>query len=105
MKVTVNDPILLVDGTELKEGEKTVLFADIIITSMTATIPSDKEESGEAMLKKWDLAQRTQKARGEAMEITTDESSFIKERIRKVFSSTVMYANAHRILEAAAGEK
>lgn len=104
MKVTVNDPILHVDGKEVKEGEKTVVFADIIITAMTGVVASDKDESGETMLKKWDLAERTQKARGDVMEITTDESSFIKERIRKVFASTIMYANAHRILEAAAGK-
>ena len=54
-------------------------------------------------LKKWDLAERAQKARGDVMEITTDEASFIKERIRKVYASTIMYANAHRLLEAAAG--
>jgi len=39
------------------------------------------------------------------MELTLDEATFIKERIRKVFSSTIMYANAHRLLEAATGEK
>lgn len=104
MKVTVNDPILHVDGKEVKEGEKTVVFADIIITAMTGVVPSDKDESGETMLKKWELAERTQKARGDVMEITTDESAFIKERIRKVFASTIMYANAHRLLEAAAGK-
>lgn len=102
MKITVNDPILHVDGKEVKEGEQALVFADIIITSMTATIASDKDDSGDVMLKKWDLAERTQKARGDSMEITTDESAFIKERIRKVFASTIMYANAHRILEAAA---
>lgn len=105
MKVTMNDPIRNVDGTEVKNGETPVLFVDVIITALTAAIEADKNEEGSAMLKKWDLAERAQKARGDAMEMTTDEASFIKERIRKVYSSTIMYANAHRLLEAAAGEK
>lgn len=99
----MNDPIRNVDGTEVKDAEKNILFVDIIITSMTATLKADAEESGEAMLKKWDLAERAQKARGDIMEITLDEAAFIKERIRKVFASTIMYANAHRLLEAATG--
>jgi hypothetical protein len=105
MKVTMNDPILNVDGAEVKqEGDKALLFVDVIITSMTSTLKTDVEEKGEEMLKKWNLAERAQKARGDAMDITTDESAFIKERIRKVFASTVIYANAHRLLEAAAGK-
>jgi hypothetical protein len=103
MKITMNDPIRNVDGTEIKNGDTAVLFVDIIITALTATVESDKNEEGKEMLKKWDLAERAQKARGDVMEITTDEASFIKERIRKVYASTIMYANAHRLLEAAAG--
>jgi len=105
MKVTMNDPIRGIDGTELKEAGKEILFVDIINTALTATIEADKGEDGKEMLKKWDLAERAQKARGDAMELTLDEATFIKERIRKVFSSTIMYANAHRLLEAATGEK
>lgn len=105
MKVTMNDPIRSVDGTEVKDNGKTVLFVDIIITALTAVIQEDKDEAGSKMLEKWDLAERAHKARGETMEMTLDEAAFIKERIRKVFSSTVMYANAHKYLEAATGEK
>jgi hypothetical protein len=101
MIITMNDPILNVDGTEVKTADKTLLFVDVIISSMTASIDEDKNEAGESMLKKWDLAQRAQKARGGTMEITVDEASFIKERIRKVYVSTTIYANAHRLLESA----
>ena len=103
MKVTMNDPIRNVDGTEIKNGDSAVLFVDIIITALTASIEADRNEDGAAMLRKWDLAERAQKARGDVMEMTTDDAAFIKERIRKVYASTVMYANAHRLLEAAAG--
>ena len=103
MKVTMNDPIRGIDGTEINEAGKSILFVDIIITALTATIEAEKGEDGKEMLKKWDLAERAQKARGDIMEITLDEAAFIKERIRKVFASTIMYANAHRLLDAATG--
>lgn len=105
MKVTMNDPILSVDGTEIKDNGKVVLFVDIIITALTAVTQDDKDESGSKMLEKWNLAERAHKARGQVMEMTVDEAAFIKERIRKVFSSTVMYANAHKYLEAATEDK
>lgn len=104
MKVTMNDPILNVDGNEIKEGDKAIIFVDIIVSALVTAISSDQGESGEEMLKKWDLAQRAHKARGGTLDLTIDEGAFIKERIRKVFSSTVMYANAHRYFEAAAGQ-
>ncbi len=56
MKVTMNDPIRNVDGTEIKNGETSVLFVDIIITALVSAIESDKNEDGPTMLKKWDLA-------------------------------------------------
>lgn len=115
MKIAVNTPIVNVDGTEFKEpivdqnglkigdSDKTVLFVDLIMTSMTTTLKEDVNESGEAMMKKWELAERAHKSRADVMDITIDEGTFIKERIRKTFASTVFYVNAHKIIEAAAG--
>lgn len=102
MKVTMNDPILNIDGTELKnEKNETVILVDLIITACTITLKSETEDTGDNMLKKWDLAQRAHNARGTTMELTLEEATFIKDRIRKAFSSTIIYANAHRILESA----
>lgn len=116
MKIAMNEAILGIDGKEIKEplmekgvkvgdSDKTVILVDLITTAMTTTLKSDLNEKGEepadSLLKKWDIAQRAHAARGELLEISTDEATFIKERIRKVFASVVFYANAHRIIEAA----
>ena len=45
----MNDPIRNVDGTEIKNNDSAVLFVDIIITALTATVESDKNEEAKKM--------------------------------------------------------
>lgn len=101
MKVTMNDPIRNVDGSEIKNGESTLVLADVLITALVNSLEADKNEDAVTTLKRWNLAQKIQEARGAVLDITIDEAAFIKERVRKVYLSAIMYGNVHKYLEDA----
>lgn len=109
MKILVNTPILDIDGTELKDGDKTMILADVLLKALLLTVKEDETSGEEQKLKLWNLAQAVQAARGTTLDLTINEAALIKSRVCKLFPGALIIGNVHKIFEtegsAASAEK
>lgn len=102
MKILVNEPILEVDGKELKTPENTTMtLADVLIKALVSAHDDDLKTSADEKLKLWMLAEKVEKSRGGSMELTIDEAAALKARVNKMFPSAIIIGNVHKIFEAA----
>lgn len=98
MKVTLQSPILTLDGNTIKEGNNPVNLAKFLLVSLTSTYPDEKNLTGEDKLKRYELALRIQNCTDPQMDISSDEIVLIKKLAAKCLT-VVVYGQVAAYLE------
>ena len=98
MKINVAAVLKDLKGEEMMNPDKTpVLLKQIMVNSLTALGPDDKNVSGDEKYKRWKLAQKIEAADGE-MDLKVEDITMIKKLIGQHYM-TVAVGAAYDLIE------
>jgi hypothetical protein len=106
MKINFKQPMKDFSGNEMRQEVSTdgdvkiesILISSPIINALMAAYKDDDKCSGEDKLKRFDISKKISESEG-AIELSTDEISFIKNYVNKAGFPPLTYARINEVLE------
>ena len=98
MKVDLSKGMIDMDGSPCVDEKGNVLtLANVIMTSIGATLKGDENDSGEQRMRKYELYKKTFENKNGECDINTEDIAMIKQRVLLVYPGPLAYGRVCEI--------